>query len=85
MAKCTVSMNHAGARSLLNGKAIQADLLARAERIADRAGSMGSGEYEADARPGRNRAHARASTTDARSIASNSKHNSLLKSMDAGR
>lgn len=85
MAKCIVAMNHAGARSLLNGEAVQADLMARAERIADRAGSMGSGEYVADVMPGRNRAHARASTTDARSIVSNAKHNSLIKSMDAGR
>lgn len=85
MARAAVSMNHAGARAILNSGAVQADLLARAERIRDRAGAVGSGSYEADVRPGRERAHAMVKTTDALSIASNAKHNSLVKSMDAGR
>lgn len=85
MARVSVSMNHAGAARLLNCAEVQADLLERAERIRDRADSMGSGRYEADVMPGRTRAHAMVKTTDHRSRASNAKHNSLLKSLDAGR
>lgn len=80
-----VLMNHVAARDILNSEAVQRDLLARAERIRDHAESIGSGEYHADVQPGRNRAHAMVRTTDARSIVSNAKHNSLLKSIDAGR
>lgn len=78
-------MSRSGARALLNSNEVMGDLLSRAERMRDRAQSMGSGAYEADVRPGRNRAHAMVKTTDARSMASNAKHNSLLKSLDAGR
>ena len=78
-------MNDAGVRSVLNCAEVQADLLKRAQRIKSRADSMGSGVYEADVRPGKTRAHAMVKTTDARSCASNAKHNSLLKSLDAGR
>lgn len=88
MAKVTkVVMNHAGAAEVMNSAGVQGDLLARAERIKARADGMGSGTYEADVQAGRNRAHARVKTPsgDFRTMASQAKHNTLLKSMDAGR
>lgn len=87
MAKVKVMINSAGAKSLLNSSEVQADLLKRAERIRARADGMGSGRYEADVRPGKNRAHAMVKTQqgDFKTMASQAKHNTLLKSLDAGR
>ena len=85
MADVTVKMNSSGARQILNGSAVQGELLKRAEKIKARADGMGSGEYSADVRPGKNRAHAMVKTTDFKSMASNAKHNTLLKSLDAGK
>ena len=85
MADVTIKMNSSGARKILNGSAVQGDLLKRAEKIKARADGMGSGEYSADVRPGKNRAHAMVKTTDFKSMASNAKHNTLLKSLDAGK
>lgn len=80
-----VKMSTPGCNAVRNSPEVQADLLARAERIRARAGGFGSGKYEADVRPGKTRAHAMVKTTDIVSMASNRKHNTLLKSMDAGR
>lgn len=87
MGKVKVVMNSAGARELLNCSGIQSDLLSRANSIKARADSMGSGTYVADVQPGRNRAHAMVKTPrgDFKTMASQAKHNTLLKSMDAGR
>lgn len=85
MAKVKVVVKSSGARQILNSQEIQDDLLERANRIKGKADSIGSGKYAADVQPGRNRAHAMVKTTDARSMASNRKHNTLLKSVDAGR
>lgn len=85
MGSCRVRISPSGARAILNSAEVQDDLLGRAERIKGRADAIGSGKYEADVRPGRNRAHAMVKTTDAKSMASNAKHNTLLKSLDAGR
>ena len=85
MSKVSVKMNSSGAIELMNSQEVQDDLLRRAERIKQQADTFGSGVYEADVRPGMVRAHAMVKTTDYRSMASNSKHNTLLKSMDAGR
>lgn len=87
MGNVKVKINSSGARSLLNSSEVQEDLLARASRIKARADSMGSGRYEADVQPGRNRAHAMVKTPkgDFKTMASQAKHNTLLKSMDAGR
>ena len=85
MAKVKVVMKASGARQLLNSQEVQDDLLERANRIKGRADSIGSGKYAADVRPGKNRAHAMVKTTDVLSMASNRKHNTLLKSVDAGR
>lgn len=85
--KVKVVMSDAGSRALLNSEGVQADLLARAERIKARADSVASGKYEADVQPGKTRAHAMVKTPsgDFRTMASQAKHNTLLKSLDAGR
>jgi hypothetical protein len=85
MANVKVKINSSGARQLLNSSAVQGELLKRAEKIKASADGMGSGKYAADVRPGKNRAHAMVKTTDFKSMASNAKHNTLLKSLDAGR
>ena len=85
MGKFKVRMNKSGARELLNSVEMQEELLSRAERIRERADSVGSGTYKADVQAGKNRAHAMVKTTDIVSQNSNKKHNTLLKSMDAGR
>lgn len=74
-----------GARAILNSPEVQAELLQRAEAIKRHADSIGSGRYAADVQPGINRAHAMVKTTDTLSIRSNAKHNTLVKSLDAGR
>ena len=80
-----VKINSRAARALLNGPEVQGELLARAEKVKASAESMGSGEYVADVRPGKNRAHAIVRTTDIESRRSNAKHNSLVKGLNAGR
>lgn len=86
MGNVKVTINSAGAREVLNSAGVQEDLLARANRIKARADGMGSGVYEADVQPGANRAHAMVKTPrgDFRTMASQAKHNTLLKSLDAG-
>ena len=85
MARVRVEMSTPGSIALLNSEGVQQDLLRRAERIKASADSMGSGEYVADVRPGKTRAHARVKTAGTwRDYYSNRKHNSLLKSLDAG-
>lgn len=85
--KVKVYMKNKGSRALLNSSEVQADLLSRAGRIKARADSIGSGRYEADVQPGKTRAHAMVKTPsgDFRTMASQRKHNTLLKSLDAGR
>jgi hypothetical protein len=78
-------MNHAGAREILNSPQVQKELLRRANLIKESADSMASGKYDADVQTGKNRAHALVKTTDPMSCNSNAKHNTLLKSLDAGR
>lgn len=85
MANVKVKINSSGARQLLNSTPVQGELLKRAEKIKARADGIGSGKYSADVQPGKNRAHAMVKTTDIISKRSNAKHNTLLKSMDAGK
>lgn len=88
MARCRIVVNSAEAVRLMNSEEVRADLLARAERIRARAGSIGSvgqSGYTADVRPGASRAHAMVKTASGHAIRSNAKHNSLLKSIDAGK
>ena len=86
MAKIEVVMNSDGARELLNSSGVQSILLARAQRIKSSADGMGSGKYEADVRPGKNRAHAMVKTPegDFLTMQSQVKHNTLLKALGAG-
>lgn len=85
MARVKVKINRAGANEVRNSTGVMVDLLARANRIKAKADTFGSGVYEADVQPGKTRAHAMVKTTDPRSMASNAKHNSLRRSIDAGR
>ena len=85
MARARVKMNRAGCISIRNSSEVMGDLLERAQRIKAKSDGVGSGVYEADVRPGKTRAHAMVKTTDPRSMASNAKHNTLLKSLYAGR
>lgn len=58
--------NPEGFRALMNSSETQAMLLAKAERVASAATSKATykgAAYAADVRPGKNRAHARASST----------------------
>lgn len=85
MGEVKVKMNQAGCTAFRNSPEVQQELLRRAENIKARADAMGSGVYKADVQPGKKRAHALVKTTDEKSMASNAKHNTLLKSLDAGR
>ena len=89
MAKVRVKMNSKGARALLRGSEVQADLLARAGRIQDAANAqLGASDpaamYQADVQAGRNRARAMVKTSGFESRRHNAKTNALLKSIDRG-
>lgn len=79
-----LKMNNAGAREILNSPSVQSDLLNRVSRIKAKAEATDGSTYDADVRSGKNRAHAMVKTTDMKSIISNRKRNTLLKSLDAG-
>ena len=85
MGSVRVKINSSGARAILSSAKVQADLDARAGRIKASADTKGSGVYEAVSAGGSGRARAVVKTTDVESMASNRKHNTLLKSLDAGR
>ena len=85
MSKVKVKMNIPGCIKYRNSESVQNDLLGRAQRITSQAETFGTGLYDADVQPGKTRAHAMVKTSGPRSMASNAKHNSLLKSLDAGR
>ena len=85
MADIRVEMNHSGAREILNSPEVQAELLRRAELIRKSADGMGNGVYASDAQPGKSRSHAMVKTTNFESMASNLKHNTLLKALNAGK
>lgn len=88
-----VRIKSAGARSVLTSSAVQGDLDARAERIADRANAAvgpkweGTDEtpYKADSGGGKSRARAVVFTRNVQGMYDNNKRNTLLKSLDAGR
>lgn len=89
MAKVRVKMNSAGAQAILNSAGVQGDLLRRAQAIANRANSqldtLDGGAFVADVRPGRTRARAAVKARGPYPRAHNARHNTLLKSLDAGR
>ena len=89
--KVRVKFNSAGARAILTSAAVQADLMARAERIADRANSMVSGDemrndaFMASDASSSIRARAHVFTSSPHGKNAQNKDNTLLKSLDAGR
>ena len=80
-----VKADYAGMRAFMNGSECQRDCLSRAQRIANAASGVASGKFYADVQTGKNRCWAMAKATDYRAVASNAKHDSLIKSIDAGR
>ena len=79
MAKVKVVMNSAGIEAVLSSPGVTA--------IKRRADSMGSATYEVHTRPGRKggRPYVVVAANTPHAIASNAKHNSLAKSISAGR
>lgn len=77
--------NRAAFRQIMKSGPIRALLAQSASLMKASADSMGSGVYAADVRDGAVSAHGMVKTTDIISRRSNAKHNSLLKSIDAGR
>lgn len=87
MANVKVVMNSAGIEAVLSSPGVTADLERRASAIKRRADSMGSATYEVHTRPGRKggRPYVVVAANSPHAIASNAKHNSLAKSISAGR
>lgn len=81
MAKIRIEVNDAGIREILKSDAVQADLQARANRIAAAAGSG----MEASAFIGRTRARASVITATAKARKAEATNRSLTKALDAGR
>ena len=79
-----IKWNMSAFTAVRNSAKVQADLLERVERIKRQAEASG-GNFTADVRPGNKRAHARVEPADIQTKRSNAKHNTLLKSMDAGK
>lgn len=80
-----VTIHSSVARAILSGAEVAADLSRRAENIKNAADSVGSGVYRASVAQVGDRKVAYINTTDVISRNSNAKHNTLLKSLDAGR
>lgn len=87
MVRCKVVMNSAGIEEVLSSQGVVGDLESRGSRIKARADSMGSAEYEQNTRPGYRggRPYVVVAANTKHAKASNAKHNTLLKSLDAGR
>lgn len=83
MAGVRISINKAGARALLKSPAVQADLRARAERIANAAG--GEPDFEVDVRTGSSRARASVRTATAAGRRAEATTRALSRAVDAGR
>ncbi len=84
MAKTYIKWDLKAFDNFRNSPKVQSEILARAERVKKQAESFG-GEYKADVRPGRKRAHAMVKATDFKAVRMNAKSNILLKSLDAGK
>lgn len=76
-----IKINSSGIAALLQSAAVQNDLAARAERIADAAGKG----FEATATTNRDRAVAFVRTTDYQSRKDEAEHRVLTRAVDAGR
>lgn len=85
MAKVEFKANRGALIEIMQSGPVESLLLQSAQQMKDAADSVGSGKYEADVMIGKVSAHAMVKTTDYLSMVSNAKHNTLLKSIDAGR
>ena len=92
MGRVRVKISSAGARAVLSSAGVQADLDARAARIKAAADAMTPPARGASRNPdhvvasgGGSRARSAVIAANPHSIASNSRRNTLLKSIDAGR
>ena len=89
MSGVKVVMNHKGAEAILASPEVQADLMARAQRIKAAADSVASGKYEVVQRTGRKGGRPYAVVCvpegDWRTYNSNRKHNTLRNALEAGR
>lgn len=86
MASVRFVPSRAGFRALMNSEAVQRALLERGERIAGAAReSTGVDGFEADVRPGRNRAHCLVKTTTLRAAGEEHDSKAIERSIDAGR
>ena len=79
--KPKVKINSAGARAVLKSAGVQADLDARADRIAAAAGSG----YEASTYPWRTRGRSSVITGNGAAMRDNSRNQTLLRAVNAGR
>lgn len=90
-ANVRVKINSAGARAVLTSAGVLGDIEARANAIADSACSKCSEDtldnppFMARAESSGSRARASVWTSSPHGVNSNNKHNTLLKSIDAGR
>lgn len=88
MTRPRVRLDSRAVADVLNSDGVRAELLAHAQRIADRArgnAPVESGEYrdgiEADVQPGRKRAHARVSATAPHSLAVEARTGNLRRAL----
>lgn len=86
-----VRISSSGARAVLGDESVALALGDMAARIRDKANSMASPDdmfndpYDYDLKAGGSRARASVFTASPHGIRNNNKHNTLLKSLDAGR
>jgi hypothetical protein len=85
MAKVKVKVHWKAGRNLLYSREVASDLQERLDAIAARAKTFGEGEFVADVKPGKTRLSGMVKCADKAALATNSKTNALLKSLDAGR
>ena len=89
--KVRVKINSAGAEALLTSAGVLSDMSARASAVAAAANArtspdqMDTPAYMSEADASGTRARARVFTATPHGINNNNKHNTLLKSLDAGR
>lgn len=82
-----IVFNHEGIEALLDSAGVQGDLMARGEAIKSRADAMDGCSYTLASRPGRKmgRHYVVVAANNIVARRKNNKHNTLLKSLDAGR
>lgn len=82
-----IVINHDGAEAILDSAGVQGDLMARGQAIKARADAMDGCNYTLASRPGRQggRHYVVVAANNIVAKRKNNKHNTLLKSLDAGR